>query len=244
MAHLRSNRYITDPATGRHYPIPAGGAPGGGGEGGGGEEGGQPPSGQGDKPPAGQGGQPPGDGDDKTFTEDDVNRIVQKRLAREREKYSDYEDLAEKAKQFDELEDQRKSELEKAQERTSKLERELEQAQLQAQETRLHNAVLAEAAKKGVIDPDAAVQLLDRSLLEWDDDGNPTNIAEAMDSLLDDRPYLAGQHGGRPNGSADQGARGRPAGSLTREDLKTMSPEQINKARKEGQLDHLMGRTS
>ena len=39
----------------------------------------------------------------RTFTEDKVNEIVRDRLAREREKYADYEDAKAKAKQTDEL---------------------------------------------------------------------------------------------------------------------------------------------
>ena len=61
----------------------------------------------------------------KTFTQDDVNAIVGERLAREREKFADYELLKEKASKFDEAEEASKSELQKATERAEKLESEL-----------------------------------------------------------------------------------------------------------------------
>ena len=58
---------------------------------------------------------------DKTFTQDDVNRIVAERVKR----YSNYEELKQKAEQFDKLEEANKSELQKAVDRANGLESEL-----------------------------------------------------------------------------------------------------------------------
>ena len=58
----------------------------------------------------------------QTFTQDDVNRIVAKRVA----KYADYETLKEKAAKFDEAEEASKSELQKAQDKAAKLQSELD----------------------------------------------------------------------------------------------------------------------
>lgn len=63
--------------------------------------------------------------DEKTFTQVELDRIVGERLAREREKYADYDAFKEKAARFDELEEANKSELQKAQERANALEAEL-----------------------------------------------------------------------------------------------------------------------
>lgn len=49
----------------------------------------------------------------KTFTQDDLDRVVSERLKRERDKYSDYGDLKDKASKLSELEEENKSELEK-----------------------------------------------------------------------------------------------------------------------------------
>jgi hypothetical protein len=71
-------------------------------------------------------------------------------------------------------------------------------------------------------------------------------IAEAIDDLLKNKPYLAAQGGKRFGGSGDGGARNakhKPS-QLTHEDLKGMTPDQVNKARKEGRLNELMGVTS
>ena len=57
----------------------------------------------------------------EVFTQEDVNRIVAKRVA----KYSDYEALKEKAAKYDEAEEANKSELQKATERADSLQAEL-----------------------------------------------------------------------------------------------------------------------
>ena len=49
--------------------------------------------------------------DTKTFTQAELDAVVKDRLKREREKYSDYEDLKAKAAKFDEAEEANKTEL-------------------------------------------------------------------------------------------------------------------------------------
>lgn len=58
----------------------------------------------------------------KTFTQDEVNRIV----GREKAKFKDYSELKKKAKAFDELQERSKTDLERAEERAAKAEGELE----------------------------------------------------------------------------------------------------------------------
>lgn len=70
-------------------------------------------------------------------------------------------------------------------------------------------------------------------------------IKEALDELLEKKPYLAvaAQSAKRFQGSGDGGARKGPQkpAQLTQDDLKRMSPEQIVKAQDEGRFDDLMG---
>ena len=61
----------------------------------------------------------------QSFTQEELNAIVGKRLAREAEKYADYEELKAKAAKLDELEESAKTELQKATEKAEKLEAEL-----------------------------------------------------------------------------------------------------------------------
>lgn len=172
---------------------------------------------------------------DKTFTQADVDRIVQERVARVKtDPPADYDDLKSKAAEFDKLQEANKSDLEKERTARETAERERDEARTAAKETRLNSAILAEASKadRKVVDPEAVLQLLDRSKLEIDDAGNPTNIAEAMDSLLAEKKYLAG--GGAHVTDVDQGARGNKEQLQSTEG---MSADEIAAAVADGRLD-------
>ena len=82
----------------------------------------------------------------KTFTQEEVNGIVNDRLARERKKYEgiDLEALKAKAAKLDELEQANKTELEKANERANKLEAELNSIKKAGQIRELRDKVAQE----------------------------------------------------------------------------------------------------
>ena len=86
-------------------------------------------------------------GQEKTFTQAELDKIVQERVGRERAKFEGYEDLKAKAQKFDEMEEARKSELQKAQERADAAEAQLKKMQhdkdIQAMRTKV-------ASEKGV----------------------------------------------------------------------------------------------
>lgn len=75
--------------------------------------------------------------------QDELNEIVEKRLARERAKYSDYSDVKAKAAKFDELEEEKKSELDKLASKATKA----EQRAIAAEQALLKSEV---AREKGV----------------------------------------------------------------------------------------------
>jgi hypothetical protein len=187
---------------------------------------------------------------ERTFTQAELDRIVQDRLARAKmTPPADYEELKAAKARLDGIEEQNKTELEKAQTRAEKAEQRATQIETEAKETRLRAAIIAEAAKpdRKVLDPEAVVALLDRTTLELDDQGVPTNIAKAMDSLLEAKDYLVATSGGA-RGNADQGARGQAApGQLSREDLQRLSAEgktaEIVKAQAEGRFDQVLGKS-
>lgn len=56
-------------------------------------------------------------------SQDELNRIVESRLAREREKFAGFDDLKAKAARLDAIEEQNKTELQKAQERVAAAEK-------------------------------------------------------------------------------------------------------------------------
>ncbi len=65
-------------------------------------------------PPAGEPNTPTGTQSNSTFSQADVDRIVQERLTREKSKYADYDQLKERAGQWDKFVQESKPEQEKA----------------------------------------------------------------------------------------------------------------------------------
>ncbi|MFG2307659.1 hypothetical protein ACGFS9_03050 [Streptomyces sp. NPDC048566] len=111
--------------------------------------------------------------------------------------------------------------------------------------TRILKAEIRAAAKGRLSDPKDALTFLDLDQFEVDEDGeiDPEEIEDAIDDLLKTKPYLAAATAKRFQGTGDGGAArkaSRPK-QLTRADLKSMSPEAIEKARIDGRLDDLMG---
>lgn len=73
-----------------------------------------------------QGGENNGQQEVKTFTQDELNAILNDRLGREKAKYSDYEELKSKAAKLDEMEEASKTELQKVTEKATALQSELD----------------------------------------------------------------------------------------------------------------------
>jgi hypothetical protein len=63
----------------------------------------------------------------KTFTEDDLNRIVKERLDRERKKFADYNDLKAAKQKLDEIEKAKLSDEEKAKQKLDELNKQIEE---------------------------------------------------------------------------------------------------------------------
>jgi hypothetical protein len=174
----------------------------------------------------------------KTFSQEAVNSLLAKQKRDLLAGADDVADLRRKAAEFDKFQQSQKTELQKVTDRAAQLERDAAAANERAQRTLVNSAIVAEAAKRGV-DTDIAVAMIDRAGLEFDQDGSPTNIAEAMDSLLKAKPDLA--NGGPRGSSADQGARtGQGADQLTRAQLENMTAEEINDALSKGKLAHVL----
>lgn len=178
-----------------------------------------------------------GGGGDRTFSQADVDRIVQERLGRERQRFSDYEDLKAKAAKLDEIEAASKSELEKATERASKAEQEAQQIREAANRRLVEAAVIAAATKAKVLKPEHMPRLIDTGSVTVGDDGQVTGAEDAVTAFLEANPEYVGASA-RPGG-ADQGARGG-AQQLGADALQTMSAEEIVKAQKEGRLDSVL----
>ena len=107
--------------------------------------------------PSGSGNEP------KTFTQEQVNRMIQERIARVKsEPPADYEDLKAKAAKLDEIEDAQKSELERITEQATKAQQDASDWQakfeeLQAQ--RQHELDVRKAAATYGVDADVLMRM-------------------------------------------------------------------------------------
>lgn len=176
----------------------------------------------------------------KTFTQDELNAIVQDRLARAAKGQPSKDELAALRKaqaELDEIKSAGQTELEKAQQAAQAAEARAAAAIQSANERLLKASAVAELAKAGVENVEAAYRALDKTGLNIADDGAVAGVEEAVKALIAEIPGLVGK--GSSGGSADQGARGGGPDKITREQLAQMSPAAVTKALKEGKLDHL-----
>ncbi len=110
---------------------------------------------------------------------------------------------------------------------------------------RILRSELRAAATGKLADPTDAALYIDLSSFEVGENGDVDSdaLADAIADLVERKPHLAVQKKSRFDGAADQGPK-REAGvqQITdREQLKSMSPEEIVKARNEGRLTKLLG---
>jgi hypothetical protein len=80
-------------------------------------------------------------------SQDDLNKVINERLARERAKFADYKDVKAKAAKLDEIEQANQTEAEKAAKRVAELEAELTN-------TRLESTRIKIASEHGITDAD------------------------------------------------------------------------------------------
>lgn len=90
-------------------------------------------------------------------------------------------------------------------------------------------------------DAEDMYKFVDVSTLGADGPVDGEAVSKAISDLLEAKPYLAAATAQRFQGEANGGPRGEAAKSqLSRDDLKNMTADQIESARREGRLDNLM----
>ena len=127
---------------------------------------------------------------ERTFTQEEVNRMQAQTRRDERNKYGDYNDLKARAAKADELEQAQLSDAQKLEARAIEAERKASEAQEQIASAMIASEVKVRASALGVIDPDAAYLLLDRSNVRYDATEGVTGVDDALASLLEAKPYL------------------------------------------------------
>lgn len=126
------------------------------------------------------------------------------------------------------------SEQERQARRLKELEEKYTSAEQRLRESALHLSVSSEASRLNIVDPDAAVKLIDTSTLEYDEEENKWDgISEALSVLVEDKPWLVrpAQTPAAKESSPANPARRRTR--LTREALGKMSQAEIDALPKE-----------
>lgn len=129
---------------------------------------------------------------EKTFTQADLNKLIDERLTRERAKYADYADLKKAADQWKQHEDAQKTEVEKLQAQIADWQNRATQADQRRQTAILRSSVMAEAGKQGVPADriEAAYKLLDTSKLSVDESDAVSGLEDAIKALLQANTFL------------------------------------------------------
>lgn len=166
-------------------------------------------------------------GDERTFTQSEVNVIVQDRLARERKQYDDYDEAKAKATKWDEYDKSQKTEAQKAIEDKEAAERRAEAAMNKANQRLIQAEFISVASGLGVAHPEDAFALSDRSTVEISDDGKVSGVEPLVKLLVDSgRLPLTG----KPKAPGLDGGAGDHDRKMDKEP--ELSPEELSIARK------------
>lgn len=153
----------------------------------------------------------------------DLDRIVGERLARERAKYGDYDDLKKKATQFDELQAASKTDVEKEREAREAAERTAAEATSKANAKLVRAEIISLAADLGVRGAAAYALLVDAGKIGAgkdvfvDDNGDVVGAKSALEDLVKSHDYL--KAGEKNRGDGDGGARGSGSGGGSMDDF-------------------------
>ena len=127
---------------------------------------------------------------DKTFTQDEVNRMMGQARRDARRQFSDYSELKSRAAKADELEQANLTEAERLEARVSDAEKRATDAQGQVSSAMIASEVKVRATQMGIVDPDAAFLLLDKKNVAYNVTDGVSGVDDALAQLLEDKPYL------------------------------------------------------
>lgn len=137
----------------------------------------------------------------KTFTQEQLDEVLTKRLERERKKYEDYDDIKAKLADFEKAEEERKKQEMSAVERLQAEKEEEAKKALEASElaqkaqdqanTRILNTEIKSVARTlNANDPSDVLALLDKSDIEIDEEGNLQGVESAVEALKASKPWM------------------------------------------------------
>ena len=135
----------------------------------------------------------------KTFSQEEVNRMMNQTKREVRNQFADYNDLKDRAAKADELEQAQLTEQQRLEVRATEAERIAASAAERVSSAMIASEVKVRASQLGIIDPEAAYLLLDRTNVRYGEDVGVTGVEEALTQLLEDKPYLKGAANRAPN---------------------------------------------
>ena len=138
-----------------------------------------------------------GENQEKLFKQEEVNRIIAERLAREQEKYKDYEELKKAKTKLDELENANKTELEKARAETDQFKKLAEQKEVEKKQ------VLIENLKLSLLDQAGLPKSWAKRILGQTEDEIKADIEELKKLLQEKAQNVGLTVGGEPKGMPD-----------------------------------------
>jgi hypothetical protein len=149
----------------------------------------------------------------RTFTQDEVNALVGGVRQEERSKFSDYDETK---KKLTDLETANLSDAERREREFSELQRRSSDADERIASIAIESDIKVAAATMGLVDPEAAVLLINRSAISYTEDGGVVGVEPALASLVEAKSYLKGepQVVAKPNLDPGGGA-GEPVTPLT-----------------------------
>ncbi|MGC4375797.1 hypothetical protein WD019_02480 [Fictibacillus sp. Mic-4] len=183
----------------------------------------------------------------RTFTQEELDKIVADRIARERkklEKFADYDDLKTKASEYEkQLEEKRLAELsaqERAEELAKKFEAErndyakqLEELNARIQREKIENAFIKVATALNVEYVDDALKLADLSAVTVDDEG-VKGVEDVVKALVENKPFLLRKAKQEPKVIGDATQQKSDTSDKTAEQL---LKEAAERARKSGRVE-------
>lgn len=162
---------------------------------------------------------PPGDGgkgdfDTSKLSDEQLAKVLEDERVWKTKRLSDLRDKAHRADEYErnqlKAEEERLAKEKKHEELATLREKERDEARNKYSTAVTDNAIMAEAAKVGIQDLDAAKKLLDRSGVKISEDGTVSGVAEAIAALIKEKPYLTTKiqksvgSGTNPPGGGDQ----------------------------------------
>ena len=163
-------------------------------------------------------------GADRTFTQAELDRIIGERLAREGQKYTDYEALKAKAAEYDKAVEAQKTEAQKMADKAAQAQKERDEALERSQKRLIRSAFIAEAAQAGVAHPEDAYRLADLGGVKIDDDDNVQGVAQAVKALIEGgRLVMSQRQAPGLDGGAGSGGKPQPQPAALSDEERTMA---------------------